>query len=76
MSNTNFRPEEENEEQYIHRICSMKDSSGMTWKEIANIINKSLNKNYTEIKGKISNLQSQISENNNEMTSLKNKIAN
>lgn len=35
-----------------------------------------LNKNYTEIKGKISNLQSQISENNNEMTSLKNKIAN
>ena len=48
MNNTNFKPEEENEEQYIHRICSMKDSSGMTWKEIASIINKALNKNYTE----------------------------
>ena len=48
MNNTVYKPEEENEEQYIHRICSMKDGSGMTWQEIANIINKALNKNYTE----------------------------
>ena len=48
MSNMNFKPEEENEEQYIYRICSTKESSGMTWKEIADIINRSLNNNYTE----------------------------
>lgn len=48
MSDTNYRPNEENEEQYIFRICSMKDSAGMTWKEVANIINEALGNNYTE----------------------------
>lgn len=46
--NIKYNPQEENEEQYIHRICSMKDSSGMTWKEIADIINQALGNNYTE----------------------------
>ena len=48
MNNMDFRPQEENEEQYIYRICSMKDSSGMTWQEVADIINEALNNNYTE----------------------------
>ena len=48
MDNTKFKPDEENQEQYIYRICSMKDSSGMTWKEIADIINEALGNNYTE----------------------------
>ena len=48
MNNMDYRPEQENEEQYIYRICSMKDSSGMTWKEIADIINDALGNNYTE----------------------------
>lgn len=43
-----FNPQTENEEQYIFRICSMKDSSGMTWQEIADIINQALDNNYTE----------------------------
>lgn len=43
-----YNPQNENEEQYIFRICSMKDSAQMTWQEIANIINKALNNNYTE----------------------------
>jgi len=48
MNNMDFRPQEENEEQYIYRICSMKDSSGMTWQEIADIINQALDNNFTE----------------------------
>lgn len=48
MNDINYRPNEENEEQYIFRICSMKDSAGMTWKEVANIINEALGNNYTE----------------------------
>lgn len=48
MKNIDFRPEQENEEQYIYRICSMKESSGMTWQEIADIINTALDNNYTE----------------------------
>lgn len=48
MNDMDFRPQEENEEQYIYRICSMKDSSGMTWQEVADIINQALNNNYTE----------------------------
>ena len=48
MNNMSYRPEEENQEQYIYRICDMKDSSGLTWKEIADIINRELNQNYTE----------------------------
>lgn len=43
-----YNPQEENEEQYIFRICSMKDRSQMTWQEIADIINRALNNNYTE----------------------------
>ena len=48
MDNIKFKPEEENQEQYIYRICSMKDSSGKTWQEIADIINDALGNNYTE----------------------------
>lgn len=48
MNDINYRPNEENEEQYIFRICSMKDSAGMTWQEVANIINGALGNNYTE----------------------------
>ena len=48
MNNMDYRPEEENQEQYIYRICSMKDSSGMTWQEIADIINQALDNNFTE----------------------------
>lgn len=47
MNDLAYKPNEENEEQYIFRICSMKDGSGMTWQEIADIINKALNNNYT-----------------------------
>lgn len=43
-----FNPQEENEDQYVFRICSMKESSDMTWKEIADIINNALGNNYTE----------------------------
>ena len=48
MTNMSYRPEEENQEQYIYRICDMKESSGLTWKEIADIINRELDQNYTE----------------------------
>lgn len=48
MNDIKFNPQQENEEQYIFRICSMKDSSGMTWQEIADIINEALGNNYTE----------------------------
>ena len=46
--NINFKPEDENEEQYIYRICSMKEGSDLTWKQIADILNKELNNNYDE----------------------------
>ena len=48
MNNIAYKPNEENEDQYVFRICSMKDSAGMTWQEVANIINQALNNNYTE----------------------------
>ena len=48
MNNIKFNPQEENEDQYIFRICSMKESGGMTWQEIANVINQALGNNYTE----------------------------
>lgn len=38
----------ENEEQYILRICSMKESQGLTWQNIADILNESLGYNYGE----------------------------
>lgn len=47
-NNMDYKPEQENEEQYIHRICSLKDSSGLKWQEIADIINNALGHNYTE----------------------------
>ena len=43
-----YNPQQENEDQFIFRICSMKDSSGMTWQEVADIINQALDNNYTE----------------------------
>ena len=48
MEIINFNPEQESEEQYIYRICSMKETSGMTWQQIADIINAALNQNFGE----------------------------
>ena len=48
MEIINFNPEQESEEQYIYRICSMKETSGMTWQQIADIINAALNHNFGE----------------------------
>lgn len=48
MEIINFNPEKESEEQYIYRICSMKQSSGMTWQQIADIINTALDQNFGE----------------------------
>ena len=39
---------EENENQYILRICSMKEQNGWTWEDIAKILNDSLGHNYGE----------------------------
>lgn len=46
MNTTKFNPETENQEQYIFRICEMKESNGMTWQNVADIINDSLGQNY------------------------------
>lgn len=48
MEIINFNPEQESEEQYIYRICSMKETSGKTWQQIADIINAALNQNFGE----------------------------
>lgn len=40
--------ENENNEQYIFRICQMKEQLGCTWSGIADIINKELGNNYDE----------------------------
>ena len=39
---------DENESQYILRICSMKDQNGWTWEDIKKILNDSLGYNYGE----------------------------
>lgn len=38
----------ENDEQYIFRICSMKSSQGWTWQDIANILNEELGNDFGE----------------------------
>lgn len=43
-----YNPQQENEDQYVFRICDIKESSGLTWKEVADIINEELGNNYTE----------------------------
>lgn len=48
MEIINFNPAQESEEQYIYRICSLKESSGMTWQQVADIINAALDQNYGE----------------------------
>lgn len=40
--------ENESNEQYIFRVCQMKDQLGYTWKEIGDVINKELGNNYDE----------------------------
>lgn len=42
------RLDDETEEDYQFRICSLKDAKGLYWDEIAQIINKELDLNYTE----------------------------
>ena len=39
---------EENENQYILRICSMKEQNNWTWQDIADILNEALGYNYGE----------------------------
>lgn len=39
---------DENENQYIFRICSMKEKNSWTWKDIAKILNDSLGNNFDE----------------------------
>lgn len=39
---------EENENQYILRICSMKEQNNWTWEDVAKILNDSLGHNYGE----------------------------
>lgn len=41
---------DENENQYIYRICSMKEDQGWTWEYIAGILNDSLGHNFGESK--------------------------
>ena len=38
----------ETDDQYIHRICAMKESANMTWKQVAEVINNALGQNYGE----------------------------
>lgn len=38
----------ENEDQYILRICSMKEYQGWTWQQVADILNESLGRNFGE----------------------------
>lgn len=40
--------ESESNEQYIFRVCQMKDQLGYTWKQIGDVINKELGNNYDE----------------------------
>ena len=40
----------ENENQYILRICSMKEDQGWTWEDVASILNSSLGHNFGESK--------------------------
>ena len=38
----------ETDEQFVFRICGLKNKYGKTWPEVANIINTALNRNYDE----------------------------
>lgn len=42
------RLETENENQYIARVCSMKDQMNWTWQDVANILNEHLGYDYGE----------------------------
>ena len=42
------RFENENEDSYILRICSMKNEQGWTWQDIADILNEALGHNFGE----------------------------
>lgn len=48
MTTKTNKLENENNEQYIFRICQMKEQLGCTWSGIADIINKELGNNYDE----------------------------
>ncbi len=39
---------DENNEQYIFRVCQLKDQLGYTWNQIADILNRELGNNYSE----------------------------
>ena len=43
------RPDE-NDEQYIYRVCELKEENGMTWQQIADVLNESLGQNFCESK--------------------------
>lgn len=48
MNNMEYKPDEENQDQYIFRICGMKDSHDMTWQQVADVLNNTLGNNFTE----------------------------
>lgn len=48
QNRTRKKLENETDKQFIFRICKMKDELGCTWKDIAEILNKELGKNYDE----------------------------
>lgn len=48
MESSMKRFDSENDDQFIYRICGLKDSSGMTWQQIADIINSALGQTYSE----------------------------
>ena len=45
-----FNPQEENEKQYILRICGTKDKYDMTWQQVADVLNEALGNNFSESK--------------------------
>lgn len=45
-----FNPQEENEMQYILRICGAKDAYDMTWQQVADVLNDALGNNFSESK--------------------------
>lgn len=48
MQNIWTKMPNETNEQFVFRVCGLKDSSGMTWPQIADIINNALQQNFDE----------------------------
>lgn len=48
MMNMMKKFENENDDQYVYRICSLKEQNGMTWQQVADLLNKELNRDFCE----------------------------